>query len=808
MREEKCKRIALFVLVAILSSLLVACSLRISPAGEQISFSSFQIPHKIEPLQLVSTTFNLELKQSNSPDTEIVLDVLDDVTGLDHNIKRYPLTKISENHYSASLLLPLGSNTHYRYSSVKPVELSEVNANGDAVIYRNVIVGKSTVVNDILAGWPNLPYSGETGTLNGIVSDSESDKPIADVLVSLAGYQTYTDVTGRFYFENIPAGIHNLVATSIDGSFQDFQQEANILSGLATPAVIKMKVLQEVKIKFIVTPPNDALGAPIRMAGSFYQLGNTYADLDSGVSAGASRMPLMTKLEDGNYAFDVVLHAGNFLSYKFTLGDGYINAERSSTGELVTRQFIVPDRDLTVEDSIISWRPTPAEPASIEVSVPANTPAEDSISIQFQQDFIWNPPIPMWPMGSNQWMYLYYGNPQIAQPVLYRFCRNDQCQLAYDESSFANPYPVVFENPVANKREVTAWHLWQGEMTPALVSSNSEPTNSSQLSGVELVSDYTPSALNRYRDIFPELKSLGMNWLILTPSWKVSQVNNLPYLDQDPSSSMLISDMKEIVRLAKENGFSVGLYPQLNFQGKSASWWENSPRNALWWQQWYAEYERFLMNYVVFSADNNVDQIVVGGPGINPSLPGVMENIGENFVTLKTSDEIWANLLTKINNYFDGELLWGLPVGQGSLPTYSFYSNVDGFYFEIQSSETDFNATQDSVSHYIDSWILDFHNSYSKPVYFGLNSPSISTAENITDGVISPADPRFNASNVNLEIQDYFYDVYGAVLTSRDWISGVSSRGFYPVVKLTDFSSSVYGKPALFRISYYNTISH
>jgi hypothetical protein len=61
---------------------------------------------------------------------------------------------------------------------------------------------------------------------------------------------------------------------------------------------------------------------------------------------------------------------------------------------------------------------------------------------------------------------------------------------------------------------------------------------------------------------------------------------------------------------------------------------------------------------------------------------------------------------------------------------------------------------------------------------------------------ISPTDDRFGSYNVNLYSQTGFYAAYLEAIAARGWIGGVSSRGYFPGIKLTDFSASINGKPA------------
>lgn len=805
MCRQTVKQLYRIVTLVMVVSILSGCALSIVKKGEEASIPAAEFPNKVEELDLVPVVFNVELKRSHSAETELSLDVLDDVTGLDHNVYRYSLQRTSENYYSGTIMLPLGGEVKYRYTSLFPIHQTEASATGSAVIYRMALVNQGTVINDVIAGWPELEYQGDTGIISGIVSDQTTDEPLADVLVSVAGYQTFSDMTGRFYFDNIPTGVHNLVASSIDGSYRTFQQQANVGTDLSTPVVIKMQSLPEVTVTLVVKPPEDAVGAPIRLAGNFYQLGNAFTDLSNGVSTLASRMPLLSRMEDGRYTLQLALHAGNDFRYKYTLGDGFINAERDENGNFTVRRFIVPDHDVTIEDSIVTWRSNQSEPISIQVTVPEETPNGDSISIQFKQDD-WFQPIPMWPLGTNQWMMLLYPDSATTEPYYYRICRNDQCELAYDESSFISPVPVNQAEPANNKHVVDSWHMWQPSGEPTAVNTPSGAPIEDKLTGVEFISLYHPSYLGRYREVLQELKQMGINWLILTPTWRVSEVDSLPYLDPNPGKSMLITDLEGIVRLAKENGFSVGLYPQLSFEGTASDWWNSSQKSTLWWQQWYVEYERFLMNYAQFAQKYEVDQLILGSADVAASLPGALTTTATSSGTPKNAEKLWTDLLDNLKQYYQGSLLWGLPLESGEIAEYSFYTSTDGFYFELQSDPSEYAYyTQTTVSQYLESTVYTFQDQYDLPVYFGLNAPSISTlaaACTSADCLINPLDHRYSAADVDLEAQQYFYNTYFPVLTSLDWVKGVSSRGFFPVVKLTDFSSSIYGKPAMDLIWY------
>ena len=453
---------------------------------------------------------------------------------------------------------------------------------------------------------------------------------------------------------------------------------------------------------------------------------------------------------------------------------------------------------MTIKDKVATWRIDDQKPTTIIVQAPESTPPEDSVSIQFYTNHA-HQPIPMWPMDNNQWMFLFFGSSSLGT-VTYRFARNDQVELSVDPVSSANPYRVEFTSTAPQTNQIESWTSWEVEETNSI---NTSETQTSFLVGVELMPGYQPSFLSRYRQLPEELKKFGINWLILTPTWTVVEKKGLPYLEFDSNASVLLSELAEIVALAKSNGFTIALYPQINFPGSSPqSWWENSEKTQLWWQQWYSEYERFVMSYSQFANVNAIDQLILGGSGVEASLPGALKTSGANFGTPKTAEQLWSDLLEKVNAYYTGQLLFGIPADDGNLVTYSFFDKVDGFYLTLSDKDlAPYAYDQYSVGTYLDGSVYAFYETLGKPFFIGMNAASLTNNrvdnETASGLLISPFNPQYGAGNVDLESQNYFYQVYTPVLAQRGWVSGISTRGFFPVLQLTDFSSSIYGKPAM-----------
>ncbi|MGB4595051.1 MAG: hypothetical protein WBI14_04020 [Anaerolineaceae bacterium] len=799
-RNFKYPRTGFFVTIINLSmvfGLLTGCAVKIQPVESPLQPPALTPPANPELMTFVPVKFNAQLSHFQGANLALSVDILDDVTGLDSIALRYPMQAVDEFNFTTTIDLPTYGETKYRYVLTSSGNEPETDGTNQIISFRNVYITPDTSVNDLILGWKSSSYNGEFGRVEGSVTDQVSGSTVSDVMIAIAGKIAYSDKTGRFHLANVPVGVHRLTVTSIDGTYQVFQQEVNVVGGLSTPAIVKLTALPEVKITFVVSPPDDAVGAPIRMAGNFYQFGHIYPYSSEGNSTTAIRMPVMDKMPDGRYTLQVKLHAGSELRYKYTMGDGYINAERDAEGNRLTRRLIVPSRDIEIEDQILSWRKDNLEPASITIRVNDAIALHDWISLQLKGDN-WLAPIPMWPIGDNQWMYLLYEDP--ASSYSYQVCRNDLCNVAFDVQSHNSPVQVDFSVPENNFLEVNQWNLWDTAQASTLPATGAVAPDGKNLRGVEFAPDYQAGHLKRQIDVLPDLVNLGINWLVLTPTWEVQLVNGLPYFSINAQSSVSLADLSSVIAAAQAQGMQVGLYPQLIFEPNISDWWQSTIRDQLWWQQWYYEYDRFAMNFAIFAQETGIDQLILGGAGVSPSFPDELITNERSMGTPKSSEEVWSELVKKLKSSYKGSLLWTIPVRGGNLPTYPFLDQMDGFYLEVDSnSEENATYSMETISKYMDSVIVSFQVKYSKPFYLGLNSPSMlsfRSDQDLYDRVVSPFSPEYGPDNVTMESQAYFYDTYVTVWKERPWIFGISSRGFFPVVELTDFSSSIYGKPA------------
>ncbi|MHB8807485.1 MAG: peptidase associated/transthyretin-like domain-containing protein [Anaerolineaceae bacterium] len=374
--------------------------------------------------------FEATLPQAAAENTTVQLEILDEISCLNFNPTRYEMSLKGETTYYVRIPLPINSIVKYRYILGTSPVTPEKDLDGNDIRYRMVSVNEPVVIQDIVAAWDVNSTESAKGVLTGFIVDATNNIPLPSVLVTIAGKQTYTATDGSFKIENVPVGEQMLLAYHPSGAYQVFQQKAVIANGAQTPAVFGMQPAQFVNATFHVdTPENTIKGAPLRLLGNLLQLGNTFSELNASCSVLASQAPIMSYQEDGSYILTVSLPVGLDIRYKYSLGDGFWNAERKKDGSFRVRQLVVPDHDIVITDTITTWLVGDEEPLTIRVRVPATTPSNESISLQLNP-YVWMDPLPMWALGNNEWLLTIYSPLDVLANATYRYCRNEQCDAS------------------------------------------------------------------------------------------------------------------------------------------------------------------------------------------------------------------------------------------------------------------------------------------------------------------------------------------------------------------------------------------
>jgi len=779
------------------------------------------LPAEDAPPVETMVTFSVQIPTDTPADEPILLSVLDEVTGLALNARRHPMEMVDETHYTVTLPFRVGSVVKYRYSRQGEILAEEHLTDGRPVRYRLLHVSASGEVNDVIARWNDTIYNGPTGRITGVVRNPDGS-PLPGLLVAAGGAQVFTRGDGSFLIEGLPPGTQNLVVYAPDGRHHTFQQGALVADGSNTPAEITLEPAQMVDITFLVHLPEDTIPAvPIRLAGNLTQLGNTFGTLSGGISTLASRMPTLASLPENTAGIILALPAGADVRYKYTIGDGLWNAERGADGEFITRQLIVPESPVVIEDVVQTWKAGQTGDITFDVIVPANTPPNDQIFIQFNP-YGWTEPLPMWHLGGQRWAYILLNPLNMIDKLGYRYCRAGQCGQADDlrtPGAFTSGQ-IVTTSPdrlgIPDKVETWAWY--QSDIPEVQTSASDarvEQRSPDFVRGIAFQTYYRPSWEPLLPAALDAIAADRANTVILTPGWSYTRLSP-PVLEPVPGQDALWSDTLATARAAQSRGLDIAIQPVPHFPTASAEWWASAPRDFSWWVSWFGNYRDFAIHHADLAARSGAQALILGGEWIAPALPGGRLADGSPSGVPADANKRFRALIAEVREHFDGTIAWALPYPEGLHYPPKFLNNVDQLVIlwspaltdnpkaspaELQAGAENI-LTGDVYALYL-TWKPQTKD---KSIIIALAYPS---ADGVLTGCLpdpvqaclpprslnSPA-PDYPLLELDMSAQARAYDATLAAINTQDWLGGVIATGYYPPTVLHDKSTSIHGKPA------------
>jgi hypothetical protein len=768
------------------------------------------------PVALAETTFSVSIPTPLKPGESLVIGLLDEVTGLGLNPVLYPMSPIDSQRYTAKLPLTLNSVVKYRYYRQGSIPSLENTALGFPVRYRIYSVTGPGIVDDKVASWSDGVYQGKMGRIIGAVLDAGTGRPVPNILVTAGGVSTLTDSLGQYVLEGLPEGTHLLAAFAIDGAFSTFQQGAVVADGQTTSAPISLKSEPTVQVTFIASVPADTVaGAPVRLAGNLLQLGNTFSDLGSGISTVSTRMPTLKVMPDGRHSISIRLPAGADIRYKYTLGDGFWNAEHASDDSFVLRQLIVPANDVVVQDTVTTWQAgKKSAPILFDVTVPGNTPTGESVSIQFNP-FGWTEPLPMWPLGNNRWVYKLYGPLNMLGSFHYRYCRNDQCGSADDAETAGNTSQgrtvntsVLGENIQEN---ISSWAWWPDSDPGTLVAVPVAARKGAFWAGVELSPNYSPNWQALFPAAMQNVQALGSSYVIVTPRWTAALSRPLIFAPT-PGSDPFWADTFQAVQYGRAQNLNVAIYATPQLLPSKENFWMKAPRTPNWWNDWFDRYRAFALYHADLASQSGAQALILGGDSILPSLPGGILADGTPSNVPADAEARWRAILTEVHQRFTGPVLWAYPYkGSPMLPAPVFIDQFYALYILwsaplASSTGGSLDAmTSDAVAK-LDNDIAPFLLNAKKGAVIAIDYPSVQGAASgcVSTGgagcldwmALSRPYPDLPSASLDLKIQADLYQAMLQAINTRDWVGGFISRGYYTPLPLMDKSSSTRGKMA------------
>ncbi len=801
------------VLAILLITLISGCSI-----ADIFSGSTGPTPRSIPtatPLPAAEVVFNVTPPADTTSKSDLALVVVDEVTGLDYNTVTHEMKHQKDGHWEVHLAIPVGSVIHYRYTRQSPSLADEADTTGKPIEYRLAKIDGPTQIDDVIATWTDSAYQGPVGRIIGQLTDRDDGSPLGEMIVVVAGVRTFSDGEGNFRLEGVQPGLHQLVVLSPSGAYQTVQQGTLIAADSTTPVALQLSAAQRVQVTFEISVPDDTIpGTPLRIAGNVQQMGNVFSPLDGGVNISVAKMPEAVLVTPTDYIAVVTLYSGTDLRYKYTLGDGFWNAERDRDGYFLTRQLIVPDYDIIVKDAVATWHGGSKGSVQFNVSVPADTPPGEQISLQLNP-YTWFEPIPMWPQDDNQWFYVLHGPLDFSGTIGYRYCRNGQCGRADDietagSNSVGRPLSSSRDSQQLHDEVAEWWWLTSDLPTTTIIAPAIEARKDFEV-GVELAANYHPNHQGLIAAMLDSVADLGSNAIVLTPTWMLKENDPTPIIEFDPARAPFKADLENTISEAVKRDLKVTLRPTLSVEdGSLQNWWLSATRDSAWWDVWFEEYRSFVLSYAQQAEGNDVPRLILGGSEIMPALPGGSIADGIPSEVPMDAEHRWLDLITAIGEIYHGELAFQIELTDELQTIPNFMVACDEVYVYwhaplATTGEASPAELQSAASSLLDNILLSDPALSNVPIYLSVEYLSIEGSANacakapdetcrdnteFAQGAI--VDPDLE---VDLLAQAQALNALLLEATIRDQIQGFFVRGYNPSVILHDKSASIYGKP-------------
>ncbi|MCJ7717241.1 MAG: hypothetical protein MUO54_12085 [Anaerolineales bacterium] len=815
-RPKKWLIIGLLILT---SALLSSCS-SISLENILPNFGSNE-----STIVMVEVTFYVQIPL-NTPEGEVIyLSTLDEVTGLGVNADAHPLEPaIGEQNldqgliYKTTLTVPQHTIIKYRYTRQNQYAVIEHTQSDEQVRYRLAQADNPQEIRDVVSKWSDTKYIWpEPGRISGMILDETSGDPIPGMLISGGGIQTFTTASGRYMLQGLPPGVHNLVVYAPDGSYQIIQQGAEVASQANTEANLNISPREFVDITFLVSVPIGTPEDSVRLVGNLYQLGNTFGNLPGGMNTTPYRIPKLTNAGDNLYGIILSLPVGTEIRYKYTLGDGFWNAEHNENGGFNLRRFIVPEHPIQMTDEVLTWKTGKKDSITFDLWTPDNTPPGEDVYIQFNP-YGWTTPLPMTELAPNHWVFILFSPFDIISDLAYRYCREGECGIADDLATMGKSPTGRAVSPNLESQyiadTVDSW-AWLESVSPVMSIPQPivQPRGEQFITGIEFMPGNKAASSVYFSSAIPVIANMNARMIVFTPTWSFThQVP--PVIEPNPNQDPLWLDLSLMSDLAFQHDLQVALHPLPHFPDTPESWWESAPLDFGWWNSWFDQYQNYAIHFADLAEKQGIDMLVLGGDWLSPALPGGKLMNGDPSGVPADSEIRWSEILEEVDAHFSGTIAWSMSLPTSErIPNYFQYIDQVHLNWSPQLS-TDQSTSQDALTtqaaHDLENEINDFWSTWIKPddklLVLRLAYPSVSGwGENCDSeetetcqglAVFTNPAPAVPDLEINLDQQAKIYTAYLSAINGKNWISGIISWGYYAPVVLHDKSISVHGKPA------------
>ena len=293
-------------------------------------------------------------------------------------------------------------------------------------------------------------------------------------------------------------------------------------------------------------------------------------------------------------------------------------------------------------------------------------------------------------------------------------------------------------NPSANPGSVNdivrEWAWLSAPKEPVTLSDiQVTPRGPDFVAGLAFQDNYHPSWSPLLPAAIKDVPGLGVNWLILSPTWTFTNVTP-PILEPQPAQDMLLPELSSSIGTAQHANLNVALYPQANFPSDVEAWWQSAARDFPWWVSFFERYANFVYHHATIAASTNAEVLVLGGDWLDPAMPDGQLADGSPSNVPEDAEARWRALIAKVRERYNGKIAWALSYPGGIQNPPPFLDAVDQVYvlwsapLANQPGAT-LDELQTGAAAIFDQELLPFQEQVKKPLIIAISYPSIDQAD-------------------------------------------------------------------------------
>jgi len=251
-----------------------------------------------------------------------------------------------------------------------------------------------------------------------------------------------------------------------------------------------------------------------------------------------------------------------------------------------------------------------------------------------------------------------------------------------------------------------------------------------------------------------QVKELGAGWVSILVTWYQTNCwsNDIHRTNRTPSDESII----HAIRKAHELGLKVMLKPHLDLLDTSDGSWrgEIGCLKEAGWEDWFRQYEEYIMYYVNIAKKERVEMICIGT---------------ELSTTATSKGYLWRGLIKKIRSKYPGLLTYAahwdryLDIRFWDLLD---YVGINAYFPLTQEMDPSYMELKEAWDKWLDE-IEAFQVEVGKPIIFpeaGCNS---------ADGAAIRPWEHAPRKEVNLRLQKDFYKALVETFWEKEWFYGL-----------------------------------